>query len=245
MKTIAPKILAYIPVRGGSKRIPGKNIRKFAGQPLISYAIKQALDCQLADKVVVDTDSPEIAEIAKKYGAEVPFLRPAELAQDKSLVIDAILYTLDRLEKEENFKPTHLLLLQTTSPLREIKDIKDCWNLMKHTDATTVLTICPTHPRLYHLSQKRDIKLANGHEGMSTNMQAWPAAYILNGCFVYLVDIVALKKERRVITKKTKAVICPKWRSIDLDTPEEWATAELLYKNKKLIERQIKKYESK
>ena len=240
MKNIKYKILAYIPARGGSKRIPGKNIKKFAGKPLVSHAIEQALACKIADKIVVDTDSPEIAKIAKKYGAEVPFLRPAELAQDKSMVIDSIIHTLDRLEKEQNYKPTHLLLLQTTSPLREIKDIEDCWRLMQSTKATTVLTVCPTHPRLYRMNNKNDIALVNGNEGMSTNMQAWPSAYILNGCFVYIVDIPTLRKERRVITAKTKAVICPKWRSVDLDTPEEWVMAEILYKNKKKIEETIR-----
>jgi len=243
MKTRA-KILAYIPARGGSKRIPGKNIKKFAGKPLISYAIKQALDCGLADKIVVDTDSPKIAKIARKYGAEVPFLRPAELAQDKSKVIDSIIYMLNYLEKEQNFKPSHILLLQTTSPLRELKDIHNCWKLMQSSKATTVLTICPTHPRLYHMNDKNDIILVNGDESMSTNMQAWPEGYILNGCFVYIVDIPTLRKERRVITAKTKAVVCPKWRSVDLDTPEEWVMAEILHKNKNRIEKQIKKYES-
>ena len=240
-KYIKPKVLAYIPARGGSKRIPGKNIKKFAGKPLIAYAIEQALACKLADKVVVDTDSPEIAKISKRYGAEVPFLRSAKLAKDKSLVIDSIINTLDRLEKEQNYKPTHLLLLQTTSPLRELKDIADCWKLMQSTDATTVLTVCPTHPRLYHMNDKKDILLVNGNEGMSTNMQAWPEGYILNGCFVYIVDIYTLRKEHRIITAKTKAIVCPKWRSVDLDTPEEWVMAEILYKNRKKIERKIKK----
>lgn len=241
MEISRPKILAYIPARGGSKRIPGKNIKKFAGKPLIAHAIEQALACKIADKVIVDTDSSEIAKIAKTYGAKVPFLRPAELAQDKSMVIDSIIYMLDRLEKEQNFKPTHLLILQPTSPLREIKDITDCWKLMHSTNATTVLTVSPTHPRLYHMNDKNDIILVNGNEGMSTNMQAWPEGYILNGCFVYIVDIPTLRKERRIITAKTKAIVCPKWRSVDLDTPEEWVTAEILYKNKKKIEKEIKK----
>lgn len=238
-----PKILAYIPARGGSKRIPEKNIRKFAGQPLISYTIRQALDCQLADKVIVDTDSPAIAEIAKKYGAEVPFLRPAELAQDTSKVVDSIIYLLKKLKKEEGYIPTHVLILQTTSPLREIEDIQKCWREIKDDPkATTVLTICPTHPKLYYLDQKNYTVLVNGSEKKTNNTQAWPSAYILNGCFVYIVKTSALLKEKRVITSKTKAVICPKWRSVDLDTPEEWLMAELLYKNKKYINEQLKKF---
>lgn len=237
------KILAYIPARGGSKRIPGKNIKNFLGKPLISYAIKQALECGLADKVVVDTDSPEIAKIAKKYGAEVPWLRPAKLAKDTSKVVDGLVYFLEKLKKDEKYAPTHILLLQTTSPLREVSDIKKCWEEMKNDpQATTVLTVCPTHPKLYHLNSQNYTILVNGSEKKTNNTQAWPSAYILNGCFVYIIKTSALLKEKSVITSKTKAVICPKWRSVDLDTPEEWVMAELLFKHKKYINEQLKRF---
>jgi len=233
--------LAYIPARAGSKRIPGKNIKKFLGKPLIAYTIEQALNCPIVDRVIVDTDSEKIAQIARRYGAEVPFLRPTELARDSSQIIDTILYTLDWLEKEQKYTPTHLLILQTTSPLRKPQDILDCWKLMRSTDATTVLTVCPTHPQLFHMNAKQDIIPVTGREGVKTNTQAWPPAYILNGCFVYFVDIPTLRKERGCITKKTKAIVCPKWRSVDLDTPEEWVMAETMYKNKVKIEKRIKK----
>ena len=122
------KILAYIPARGGSKRIPNKNIRNFLGKPLIAYTIEQALKCNFIDRVMVDTDSPQIARIARKFGADAPWLRPKELAQDKSKVIDAILYNLKRFKEEENYQPDYLMILQTTSPLREQKDIRDSLN---------------------------------------------------------------------------------------------------------------------
>ncbi|MFH1325866.1 MAG: acylneuraminate cytidylyltransferase family protein [Candidatus Falkowbacteria bacterium] len=233
-------ILAIIPARSGSKRIPNKNIRNFLGKPLIAHTIKQALSCDLIDRIIVDTDSPKIAKIAKKYKAEVPFLRPANLAKDNSQVVHSILNVLERLKKEENYVPTYIVILQTTSPLREMKDIEDCWKMIQSTNATTVLTVCSTHPRLYHLSRNNDFILVNGSESQSTNMQAWQPGYIINGSFVYIVKTSALLKEKRIITKKTKAVICPKWRSIDLDTPEEWVIAEVLYKNKQRILARIK-----
>ena len=244
MKLSDKKILAIIPARGGSKRIPNKNIRKFLGKPLIAYAIKQGLSCKLIDRLIVDTESDKIAKVAKKYGAEVPFLRPKELAQDGSNVIDAIFYTLERLKKEENYIPTHIMILQTTSPLRESEDIEACWEMMKKTDATTVLTVCPTHPKLYHLSSKNDTILVNGLETHSNNTQTWEPAYLLNG-LVYIVSVDALYKEKLIITRKTKAVICPKWRSVDLDTPEEWVMAEVFYKNKRIIKSKINKLENK
>ncbi len=234
------KILAIIPARAGSKRIPGKNFKSFLGKPLVAYTIEQAKQCKLIDRVIVDTDSPEIAAIAKECGAEVPFLRPPELAGDTAKVIDAIFHLLKRLKEEEQYEPTHVMILQTTSPLREIQDIEDCSDLMRRTDATTVLTVCPTHPRLYYMDENKNIILANGSEQQSTNMQAWRSAYILNGCFVYIVKTDALLQEKVIITKNTKAVVCEKWRSVDLDEPEDWALAELLYQHRKDLGRAIK-----
>jgi CMP-N,N'-diacetyllegionaminic acid synthase len=236
------KLLAVIPARGGSKRIPHKNIKLFNGKPLISYTIRQAIESKLFDRVLVDTDDEKIAKVAKIYGAEVPFLRPEELAGDKAKVVDALIHLLTKLKEKENYEPTHLVLLQTTSPLREVKDIKNCINLIKETDATTVLTICPTHPRLYYMDDSQNIILANGSEKHSTNIQAWRKAYVLNGCFVYVVSVPALLEEKSVITKKTKAVVCEKWRSVDLDEPEDWVLAEFMHKNKKKLDGKIKKF---
>lgn len=236
------KVLAYIPARGGSKRIPNKNIKSFLGKPLIAYAIEQALSLSFIDRVIVDTDSPKIAAIAKKYGAEAPWLRPANLAQDNSQGIDSLLYTLKRLEEEQGYRSNYVLILQTTSPLREPEDILKCWRLMCQSNADSVLTVCPTHPRLYHLSPKNDLLLVNQPKQWSDNVQDWEPGFVLNGCFVYLVKTEALLKEKTDITKKTKAVICPKWRSIDLDTPEDWVLAELVYKNRKKLAQKIKKF---
>lgn len=236
--------LFIIPARSGSVRIPNKNIRKFLGEPLIAYAIKQAVESGINGRVIVDTDSPKIAEIARLYGAEVPFLRPKRLATNSSLVADAIIHLLDRLKKTEKYVPKYIIILQTTSPLRTIKDITQCWKLIKSTDATTVLTVCPTHPKLYYLDKAKNIILVNGSERQSSNVQFWRQAYILNGCAVYIVKTKALLKEKLIVTKKTKAIVCDKWRSIDLDTPEDWVMAELLYKNRESIEASIKKMRS-
>lgn len=233
-----PHVLVVIPARGGSKRIPNKNIRLFAGKPLIAHTIEQARSLSFVDRIIVDTDSTAIAHVARAHGAEVPFLRPAHLAEDTSSVVDSILHLIKKLS-EHNYKPDYVLLLQATSPLRDIDDIKECWNLMKKGGATTVLTVASTHPRLYHLDAKGFIHLANKKDAKSTNMQAWLPAYLLNGCFAYVVETRALKREKSIITKKTRAVISPKWRSIDLDTPDEWVLAELVYKNRDVIEKRI------
>lgn len=234
-------LLAIIPARAGSKRIPNKNIRKFSGKPLIVHTIKHALSASYIDRVIVDTDSEEIAKIAIENGVEVPFLRPPELAQDESQVIDNIIHTLNKLKNNESYDPTHVAILQTTSPLRGVEDIDKCWDLILHSNATTVLTVCSTHPRLYHLTEDNDIVLVNGTEADSTNIQEWPLGYILNGCFVYIIETKALLKEQRIITKQTKAVVCEKWRSVDLDTQEDWILAELLFQNREMLTNRIKR----
>lgn len=231
------RVLCLIPARGGSKRIPGKNIRPFCGTPLLAYTAEQAKALPWVDRIVLDTDSEAIATVGRDAGIEVPFLRPPALAADNAQVIDSVLHMLDRLAAEEAYVPTHLLLLQTTSPLREVADIQACWDMAQATPATTVLTVCPTHPRLYHMDADARIALVNGNESQSTNMQAWPPAFILNGCFAYIVRIDALRVERRIITRDTRAVVCPAWRSVDLDTPEEWVLAEHLYRHKEEIAR--------
>lgn len=226
------KILAVIPARAGSKRIPDKNIRNFLGKPLIAYTIKQALKVPFVDRVIVDTDSSKYAAIAKKYGAEVPFLRPVELATDTATANDALLHLLDRLKREEGYAPDYVVYLQTTSPLRELSDIKECWELMRSSGATTVLTACSAPPWIYYIDEKKNIIRVNGSKNQSPNTRVLRPMCILNGG-VFLIKTKAFLKEKIIITKNTKVIICDKWRSVDLDTPEEWVMAELLYKNKK------------
>ena len=235
------KVLAIIPARAGSKGIPNKNIKFFLGRPLIAYAIEQALACKFIDRIMVDTDSQKIADISRKYGAEVPWLRPRRLAGDSSQIIDSIIYNLKKLKKEKRYEPGYVAILQTTSPLREVVDIEDCWKDMQAGGATTVLTVCPTQSRFYCLDKDNKIKLANVSERQSTNRQAWRPIYLLNGYF-YIIKTAALLKEKRIITKNTRAIICDAWRSVELDTSAEWVMAELLYKNKKRIKAQVKNF---
>src|SRR3989344_7448234 len=107
------RFVAIIPARAGSKRILNKNIRLFNGKPLIYYAIKQALNCSFFDRVLVDTDNKKIAEIAKKYGADVPFLRPVKLAGDKSRISDATAHLLLRLKMEQNYESDVIAIVQS------------------------------------------------------------------------------------------------------------------------------------
>ncbi|MBE0696151.1 MAG: acylneuraminate cytidylyltransferase family protein, partial [Anaerolineaceae bacterium] len=114
----AVKVLAVIPARGGSKGIPHKNIRSFAGHPLIAYSIEAALRSSMVNRVIVSTDDEEIAEVARQYGAEVPFLRPAEIAQDQTLDLPVFKHALAWLAEKENYSPDLVVQLRPTSPVR-------------------------------------------------------------------------------------------------------------------------------
>lgn len=234
--------LAIIPARGGSKRIPNKNIKLFHGKPLIVHTIRQAIDSKIFDRIIVDTDSPKIASVARRYGAEAPFLRPAHLATDTASGTDAILFMLKRLEDEKGYNPDIVTVLQTTSPLREKEDIIRCAQAMKKPGITSVCTVCETHPRLYHLDKNGRLVLMNPRDGKSTNVQAWKKAYLLNGCMVYMIRQSRLIETKSFLNPDTVGVICEKWRSIDLDEPEDWVLAEVVFKNKKNIHEKLKRF---
>ncbi len=236
------KNLAIIPARSGSKGIPRKNIKLFHGKPLIAHSIEQAKQAGIFDRIMVDTDSEQIAQIARRFGAETPFLRPAKLATDTAQVSQAVLLLLKRLKEKENYQPNIITLLQTTSPLREVRDIKLCAQTIENLAVDSVCTICETHHRLYHLAPDGRLILVNkpGHENQ--NRQAWPQNYILNGCIVYMIRTKQFLKTKKFVDENTRGVICDKWRSIDLDQPEDWVMAEILYKNKKQIYDRLKRF---
>ncbi len=138
------KYLAIIPARGGSKGLPGKNIRAIAGKPLIAWSIEQALDCGAIDCVHVSTDDPGIAEVARQYGADVPYLRPAELAQDATPTEPVLTYALDWYgENGQNFDA--IVLLQPTSPLRLPGTLATAMRAFEESGAESLLGVCENH----------------------------------------------------------------------------------------------------
>lgn len=136
-------VLAIIPARGGSKGLPHKNIRLLAGHPLIAYSIKAALDCPVISQVIVSTDSEQIARIAKSYGAKIPFIRPAEYAQDLSTDLDVFNHTLQWLEKHENYAPDLVVQLRPTSPVRFKNDLENCIQKLQNSDADSLRIVTP------------------------------------------------------------------------------------------------------
>lgn len=146
------EVLAIIPARGNSKSIPRKNIREFAGHPLIAFSIAAARQSQLVTRVIVSTDDPEIAEISKKYGAEVPFLRPADIAEDTTLDLPVFEHALRWLERNENYSPEVVIQLRPTSPIRPKRMVDEAVSLLlEHPEADSVRGIVASGQNPYKM----------------------------------------------------------------------------------------------
>ena len=227
------KILAFIPARGGSKGIKNKNIVSLYGKPLVAYSIEAALQSKYVDMVFVSTDSEEIARVAKEFGAEVPFLRPAELAQDTSKTIDALVHGLRILNKEHIFDS--FILLQPTSPLREKDDIDKAIELFYETDRQGVISVTEAseNPVLIRTITE-DGKLQGLLSGRGDlRRQDMPKYYVLNGC-IY-IGKAEETNENTDLAAYPIPYIMQKERSIDIDAMCDIEDAEkyLREKNKK------------
>lgn len=230
----APRLLALIPARGGSKRLPRKNLAPLAGRPLIAWSIETALAATTIDRVVVSTDDPEIASVARATGAEVPFLRPPELATDAAGSEAVIRHALETLEAEgENFD--QVMLLQPTSPLRTAHDIDGAARLMHERNAEAVISVCPCdHPPEWSNTLPPDGSLRGffrpGVRG--TRSQDLPLSYRLNGA-IYLYDCARLRGSGNLMMDDNSyAYIMPRERSIDIDTELDLRIVEVLLQHR-------------
>lgn len=224
-------MLAIIPARGGSKGLPGKNIANLGGKPLIAWTIEAALDATFVTRVVVSTDDREIASVARQYGAEVPFLRPAELATDTARAVDAFIYTVDRLEKQDRLRSDSICVLQPTSPLRSSGDVDAAITLFHEQQADSVISVTESaHPIAWtrrvgpegHL-----LELPELGRDPTDNRQAYAPTVQLNGAVV-VFDYPFLKAGRTYYSERTFAYVMPANRSVDVDTALDLAFCEFL-----------------
>lgn len=227
------KILALIPARGGSKGLPKKNIRLLLGKPLIAWTIEQALASKYLDKIVVSTDDEQIAGISRKYGAEVPFMRPEELARDNSPTIDAILDALNRLEKSGQ-RFDFIVLLEPTSPLRETNDIDKCVELLlNNKSAKSIVSVAPlesAHPEFNVIIDKNTgfIKKANGSADFKIlRRQDLSNIYFFEGT-IYISETENLKITKTFYHESTLAYVVPRWKSSEIDELQDFICVEAL-----------------
>jgi len=229
-----PRILAIIPARGGSKGIPRKNIRLFAGHPLVAFSIAAGLQSDTVTRVLVSTDDEEIAEVARGYGAETPFLRPAELAGDQTLDLPVFQHALGWLADHEDYHPELVVHLRPTTPLRPPDLVDRAVHIMlTHPEADSVRGITPAHQNPYKMwlmeSEEKPIHslimLPGIDEPYNALRQMLPKAYAHNG----LIDIIrtdTILKMNSMSGKTILPVLFDPSYDIDLDTAEDWKRAE-------------------
>lgn len=223
-------IIGLIPARGGSKSIPRKNIKLLAGKPLIAWTIEAALQSHRLSRVIVSTDDAEIAQVARECGAETPFLRPSELANDDSSSISVVLHAIHWLEEREGFLPDYVLLLQPTSPFRSVQDICAAIELAEDRKAIAVIGVSEAerHPYLC----KRILDDGTLADFVTSDLaylrrQDLPPAYALNGA-VYLNRRESLLRDHSFHPSGALAYVMPIERSLEIDTPWDWRVAELI-----------------
>ena len=213
------KILALIPARGGSKRLPGKNIRLLGGKPLITWSIDTAKKIADICDILVSTDDPEIAAVCKEADAMVPWLRPARLATDTASSIDVALHALDWYESEKG-AVDGLLLLQPTSPFRTPKTVRRGIELYNENDQQPVLGVSPCHDHpMWTLKTDGKYLVPFMHEhGLGLRSQDLPLAYVVNGSF-YLNQPTQLRASRSFVgVKAIPLLIESSQEALDIDT---------------------------
>jgi CMP-N,N'-diacetyllegionaminic acid synthase len=215
-----PSVLGLITARGGSKGIPGKNIRMIGGKPLIAWSINAALASVKIKRLIVSTDAPEIAEVALHFGAEVPFLRPAALALDNSPHLDVVLHALDWLKANgESFD--YVMLLQPTSPLRLSEDIDSAINVAVASLPAAVISVNELHQHPYFTRVMDDDGVLSPLIPMKEleypRRQDLPPAYYINGA-IFLNQVDSLRNDRTFYPSGAKGFLMPAERSWQIDT---------------------------
>lgn len=225
------KAVAFIFARGGSKGLPGKNIRPLGGKPLIAWSIEHALAIKRIARVIVSTDSEEIAAVARDYGAEVPFIRPAELARDDSPEWLAWRHALNFLRETTGELPEVMVSVPTTAPLRLALDIENCLDEYEKGEADIVITITDAHRSPYFNMVKTNadstVGLVNPPQLAIARRQDAPVVYDM-ATVCYVANPAFVMTHNASFEGRVKAVHVPAERAIDIDTLLDFRIAECL-----------------
>lgn len=234
------KILAFIPARGGSQRIPNKNIKLLHGKPLMAYTIEAAKKSRHINRIVVSTDSEEIAAVARDYGAEIPFLRPKDIARTDSTEMQFFEHALDWFEKNENYQPDLIVLLYPTSPFRKPESIdKAIEKILQHPEADSLRSVrlCSEHP--YKMWVIQDRYLNPFVEGKDANIhtlsyQLLPTVYIQNAS-IYITKPATIKEQKSPTGNIIIPFIMEETESIDINNPIDFDFAEMVMRGSRNV----------
>ncbi|HWM90773.1 MAG TPA: acylneuraminate cytidylyltransferase family protein [Thermoanaerobaculia bacterium] len=225
------RVLGIIPARGGSKGIPGKNVRPLGGKPLLAWTAEAALSARRLSRVVLSTDDGGIAEVGRGCGLEVPFLRPAELAMDDTPTLPVLQHVVAELEgKGDRFDA--VCLLQPTSPFRRPEDIDGCVDLLEKDGLDAVVSVLPVPPEhnphwVYFRGADGLLRLATGEDQPIPRRQELPPAFHRDGA-VYVTRRDVLMEGNSLYGRRLGGYPADPWWSVNLDTPSDWERAERL-----------------
>lgn len=224
-------VLAIIPARGGSKGISKKNIKSLNGKPLIAYTIEESLKSKYIDRLIVSTEDTEIAHISLKYGAEVPFLRPQELALDETPGIEPILNVIDTLKETEKYFSDYTICLQCTSPFRKVYNIDEALELLSHNEEEFVVSVCESEISPYWMK-----KIENGmlkdfvtYNKSYYRRQNLPIIYRLNGA-IYAGSTDKISVQKNWYNESALSYVMKQSESIDIDNMLDLKFAEFMLK---------------
>lgn len=227
--------LAIIPARGGSKGLPKKNIKDLCGKPLIAWSIESGLQSKYIDEVMVTTDSQEIAEISKKYGANVPFLRPDELASDTATSFDAIKHTIEFYKNELKKDFDYVVLLEPTSPLRSVKDVDGAIEKLLDSSADAIVGICKTEGQNpAFLVNKNEDDFISGYNNIDMKVlrrQDIKDVYFFEGS-VYISKTDILLEKETFYHENTLGYEFPKYKSLEIDDMDDFIMIESIMKHR-------------
>ena len=219
------RILGLINARKGSQGVPGKNTKRLDGKPLIGWTVETACACPSLSRIVVSTDCNQIAEIAQRFGADIPFMRPSDLAGPTSLQIDTIRYVMERLEREEHDHYDAVAVLQPTTPLRSVQDVEGCIAMMVEKNSDTVITVVRKAgsllDTLYGLSKDNVATPQVQKQDKGTIRQNLPETFLRVGA-VYLIRRDTVLEKGRLYGDIVHAYEIPHERAFDIDTPFDW-----------------------
>ncbi len=228
------EVLALIPARGGSKSIPRKNIRPFAGHPLLAYSIAAGLAAETITRLIVSTDSQEIADIARRYGAETPFLRPREYSQDQTPDLPVFQHALRWLADEENYRPDVIVQLRPTSPFRRVAHIDQAvYRLLERPDADSIRTVCVPFQNPYKMwcigpdGIMQPLMQTSLPEPYNMPRQSLPETYWQTG-YVDAAWTDTLLAKNSMTGKRILPLVIDPSEWIDIDSPDDWRRAERL-----------------
>lgn len=224
-------MIAIIPARGGSKGLPGKNIKLLNGKPLIAYTIEAAMASKYIERIIVTTDSVDIANVAKQYGAEVPFVRPDDLSSDTASAVDVYIHAIEYLMKEQESFIEKFVVLLPTAPLRTSDHIDKAINYFEEMNASTLISVREAEtPVTWYMNRDCNGRVRNAGFGMGSavaNRQVNQMYYIPNGA-IYILDYKLLKNQRTYYCDNTVGYVMTAEESVDIDTLTDFRFAELL-----------------